>query len=52
MSDPIIPLAMILRKVREAHAKGVTVCPFPPCSAAAVTWRKEVARLQAEEVAS
>ena len=52
MSDPIIPIEMILRKVREAHERGVTVCPFPPFSAAAKTWRDEFARLTAEEVAA
>ncbi len=52
MSDPIIPIAMILRKVREAHAKGVTVCPFPCGSAAAKTWADEVKRLDSEEVAA
>lgn len=51
MSDPIIPIAMILRKVREAHAKG-DPCPFPCGSAAAKTWADEVRRLDSEEVAA
>lgn len=50
--DTIITIEMILRKVREAYAKGVTACPFPPCSAAASTWAEEIARLQSEEVAA
>ncbi len=52
MSDPIIPIAMILRKVREAHAKNIRVCPFPCGSAAAKTWADEVRRLDSEEVAA
>lgn len=48
--DIIIPIDIILRKVRAAHASGVTECPFPLHSAAALTWQFETARLQAKQV--
>jgi hypothetical protein len=52
MNTPIITPEMIQQKARADHARGVKVCPLPTQSAAAKTWREEVARLLAEEVAA
>lgn len=49
MDHPIISVEMIKTKARADHARGVTVCPLPPYSPAAATWRAEIARLDAED---